>query len=145
MSITTRKRCLRKFGVLLAFLLTLPCCSCAGAKHKPVFPVQGKVLFKGKPTPKAVVFFHPLTNSEENEPMPRGVVGADGTFQISTYGVKDGAPPGHYTISIVWKSDDKGGDLQDDLLPARYMLPSSSGLTVQVKEGRNELEPFVLK
>ena len=75
-----------------------------------------------------------------------GVVGADGSFQIGTYGVKDGAPTGQYTVTLVWKTEPKGGDDdQVNLLPVRYMYPFSSGLTAQVKEGPNQLEPFQLK
>jgi hypothetical protein len=132
-------------GRLFLMLVPLILCSCAGQTHKPVFPVQGKVLYKGKPTPKAIVFFHRIGEKDENEPIPRGVVGQDGTFQISTFGINDGAPPGQYAVTVVWKSDDKGGDRQDDLLPAQYMFPNFSGLTAQVKEARNDLEPFQLR
>jgi hypothetical protein len=145
MSTTPRTCCLQMFGIFFAFLLPLLPCSCAGVKRKPVFPVQGKVLYQGKPTANAVVFLHLLGDADANEPKPHGVVGADGSFQISTYGDKDGAPAGQYAVTVVWKTEAKGGDDQDNLLPVRYMSPSTSGLTAQVKEGPNELEPFQLK
>src|ERR1043166_3646300 len=131
MSTTSSRRFPRASGILLAFLLPLLLCSCAGARHKPVFPVQGKVFYQGKPTPKAIVFFHFVGNADEHEPMPQGVVGADGAFQLSTYSPTDGGPAGQYTVTVVWKTEAKAADDQDNLLPARYMIPSTSGLTVQ--------------
>jgi hypothetical protein len=145
MRIASRTLCLQTLGTLLALALPLLLCSCARDNHKPVFPVQGKVLYKGQPAQNAIVFLHPLGKVAPDEPTPRGIVAADGSFRIGTYRDKDGAPAGQYAVTVVWKTEAKGGDDQDNLLPARYLNPSTSGLTAQVKEGPNELEPFQLK
>jgi hypothetical protein len=145
MSIASRKRCLQAPGILLASVVPLILCSCARDNRKPVFPVQGKVLYKGQPAQNAIVFLHPLGNVASAAPTPHGIVAADGSFQIGTYRDKDGAPAGQYAVTVVWKTEARGGDDQDNLLPVRYLNPSTSGLTAQVKEGPNELEPFQLK
>jgi hypothetical protein len=82
---------------------------------------------------------------------PTGIVQEDGSFELSTYGVKDGAPAGRYRVTLVWTRKKKGGGDKDEemLLPARYMDPSQTGLpVVEVKElakgEANVLPPFKL-
>jgi hypothetical protein len=110
-----------------------------------VHPVQGKVFYEKKPAFKALVFLHPAEPADPPDPLPRGVVREDGSFRITTYAPEDGAPVGQYTVTVVWKSQSRYGDsTETNLLPARYMSPATSNLTVQVREGTNELEPFNL-
>jgi hypothetical protein len=132
-----------------AFLLTvsgvlfLP--ACAGEKRKPVFPVQGKVLFEGKPAAGAVVFFHPVGVAGADALRPHATVEADGTYRLTTYNGPDGAPAGEYDVTVVWTRPSRRGDEEgDSLLPVRYRAPTTSRLRAEVKEQPNELPPFKL-
>jgi hypothetical protein len=116
---------------------------CGGRKQ--VFPVRGKVFFRGKPAANAIVFLHPVDNPDSDTRRPHGVVGADGSFEISTYSRNDGAAPGRYLVTVVWKKASKIGDSQEEnLLPLKYMSPETSELSVVVNEGPTELEPLKL-
>jgi hypothetical protein len=132
-------------GPLLVLIVALTCCSCSRHSDKEVFTVRGSVMFEGKPTPNAVVFFHPQGEPRSGTPMSSGVVGPDGSFEITTFQPGDGAPAGMYAVSIVWKKPAAVGDRDEVyLLPERYINPQTSGLRVEVKEGPNQLAPFQL-
>ncbi len=117
--------------------------------HKPVFPVQGKVLVAGKPAAKALVIFHPLNDPDPKAPRPNAETGADGTFTLSTYTAGDGAPAGDYAVTVLWPEGTEltGGDADSgpDRLGNRYSNPQTSGLRAQVHEGPNALPPFQLR
>ena len=65
------------------------------APHLAVHPARGEISFEGKPMPGAVVFLHANSRliEDDDSPIPRGTVNADGTFELGTYGKDDGAPP----------------------------------------------------
>jgi len=111
---------------LVLLLLALACASC-GREKKAVSPVRGKVFYQKKPAAGAIVFLHPVEKADpadSPDPFPRGVVGPDGSFEITTFAPGDGAPPGEYTATVVWKGPSRYGDSQDtNLLPMRYMSP----------------------
>ena len=90
--------------MLLAVLLLQP--SCSG--HDSVNPVTGKVLYRGRPATGAVVQLHPQDSSRKSPPVPQGIVGTDGSFQLTTYAQDDGAPAGRYSVSIYWIERGKG-------------------------------------
>ena len=49
-------------------------------------------MLDGKPMPGATVILNPVTRSKElRNIQTRGVVDAEGNFQLSTYGENDGA------------------------------------------------------
>jgi hypothetical protein len=137
-------------GVWLAAALLLAAGACSGGGERPVYPVRGKVFAKGgKPAHRAIVWLHPeaKSTSESKSQLPHGVVEQDGSFQLSTYGKDDGAPPGRYRVTVIWTAPGKfsGDDTGKSLLPARYSNPQLSGLpVVEIKEGPNELPPFEL-
>ena len=134
------------YAVLLA-LSSLACASCGSGGHEPVYQVTGKVLFSGKPAPGAVVVFHSTGDKKASDVHPQGTVGDDGTFQISTYDLNDGAPAGSYDITVTWTKPIHPGEKDEvSLLPIRYVRPQSSGLHAQVKpEATNNLAAFELK
>jgi len=119
--------------------------SCSGSKQsdanrKPVHPVRGQLLVSGKPAAGAFVFFVPVNElPEPTDPRPRAQVAADGSFDVSMYGDKDGAPAGDYIVTVLWEGE--GGY---DKLKNQYNDPKKSKLRVTVKEGKNDLPPFRL-
>jgi hypothetical protein len=78
----------------------------AGCGHQEgLYPVTGKVLYKGEPAAGAVVYFH-----WEGPPpapaaaIPFGIVDEDGSFYLASDGQGDGCAPGKYAVLIEWKS-----------------------------------------
>jgi hypothetical protein len=136
----------RPVPVLLRLVVVgvvLACAACGGPVRKPTYRVTGKVLFEGRPAVNATVILHPEDKSKE---VPRGVVGADGSFQLTTYKYLDGAPAGRYGVTIIWTEKTGGGDDADvkDLLPARYGDPTTSGYTVEVRQEATNFPTFEL-
>lgn len=134
--------------LLLALSVTGCKPSVVDEKRKPVHPVSGKVLVQGKPARAAFVLFVPVNESPEApDPRPRAEADVDGSFTLSTYGDKDGAPVGEYIVTVTWP----GGVLQDgreeppDKLLGRYENITKSKLRATVKEGQNNLPPFQLQ
>ncbi len=123
-----------------------------GTGQKAVFPATGKVMFQGKPAPKAVVWLHPETSDGgPGEVRPRGEVADDGSFSLSTYKTDDGAPAGRYRVVVFWYKNwlrpaGNGDELGENLLPARYQDPANSGLPiVEIVEGTNAIPTIELK
>jgi hypothetical protein len=125
-----------------------------GPQHEPVYPVKGVLLYEDRPAAGAVVWFHALATLEEvspdtpaTGPRPVGIVQQDGSFELQTYGTKDGAPVGRYCVSVMWRrAIEKGGsEDEENLLPLRYLDPRLAGLpVVDVTPGVNILPPFKL-
>jgi hypothetical protein len=135
-------------GLVAVLGAALLCSACARSDRKPVYPVQGRVLFEGKPVAGAQVILHPLGGDDRVYPVrPLGQVGEDGTFRLTTYDAGDGAPEGSYavTVSLLKKPAGAEGDLSRNVLPPRYANPQTSPLRADVTRGGNELAPFQLK
>jgi hypothetical protein len=136
------------FWLLLAVLLL--CTSCGGGLSE----VRGKVLYQGKPIKGAVVAFHPKGDTSITAIHPTGVTDEEGNFTLSS-GTQSGAPTGDYVVTIVWPETNVATKPQmgfsetpadvPDRLKGRYADQSKSRLTVVVKTGTNQLEPFDLK
>jgi hypothetical protein len=140
-----------RFAGLAGLMTALLCNSCSGDGRRPVFPVRGQVFFEGKPTPEALVIFHPVNDPDPRAPRPLTRVAADGSFTPTTYTTNDGAPAGEYDVTVVWVKEIDQQHLPKDeqreprnLLPERYAKPETSGLRVQIKEGPNELPTIQL-
>jgi hypothetical protein len=114
-------------------------------------PVTGSVAFEGQPAPGALVFFFPADEPESQDRRIAGVVEEDGSFQMQTTvgeGTRPGVEPGEYLVTITWtrlvNPYDHDSDDGPDLLPEKYKGHATSGLRVEIFEGANELEPFLL-
>jgi len=108
--------------------------------RKPVHPVHGQLFVGGKPAAGAFVFFVPVNEpANPTDPRPRAEVGPDGSFGVSMYGDKDGAPVGEYLVTVMWEGE--GGY---DKLKGQYSDATRSKLRAVVKQGANELPPFKL-
>jgi hypothetical protein len=154
----------RLLVVLLVILTTALACNQTPAERLPVFPVKGKVLYKGNPLPGALVVFErkgavPERANATGTAAPiraTGRAAPDGTFELMTYQGNDGAPAGDYLVGIssVPSKSERGlfsahdGPISKgnpDVLRGRFSDPKSSGLLASVKEQGNVLPPFELK
>ncbi|HEV3022702.1 MAG TPA: hypothetical protein VGX76_09540 [Pirellulales bacterium] len=137
------------FGLAVAVSGSLGGCSKAGHKvdRKPVYPVHGKLLVNDAPAPGALVVLHPLNEQALSE-RPRGSVADDGSFELTTYDGKDGAPAGEYSVTVEWRVpvDQGNGPVPGpNQLPQQYARPATSDLRATVTEGANELQPIAIR
>jgi hypothetical protein len=133
-------------------LLSLTALSCSG--QGKLNEVRGKVLHKNQPLSGALVTLHPKGDKKNFKAIPStGLTKEDGTFTLST-GKKDGVPAGEYTVTIICSREVGGGDKKifstggpesEDVLKGTYADRETSKLTVTIKDGPNQLEPFDLK
>lgn len=142
---------LRTWIVLPALLATAVLGVSCGDGRRAVYPVRGQVLYEDKPTPGALVIFHPVNDPDPTAPRPVARVNADGSFAPTTYTTDDGAPAGEYVVTVSWVKDVDNQNTpkeeqkeQPNMLPDRYSKEKTSGLRVEIKKGRNELPPFRL-
>jgi len=94
-------------------------------------PVEGKVLYRGKPLEFGSVMFQP-----EKGPTARGTIQPDGTFRLSTYREGDGAIPGAHQGQITCFEQQRPGfapdpkhepGLSKPLIPPKYNRFDTSG------------------
>jgi hypothetical protein len=115
-------------------------------------PVQGKVLLNGQPLAGALVTLHLKDGADIRTVPSTGLSKEDGTFTIMT-GDKAGAPAGSYVVTIICSEVVKskegvistGPPETQDRLKGAYADRAKSSITVEVKKGPNQLEPFDLK
>jgi hypothetical protein len=109
-----------------------------------VYPAEGLASLDGKPIPNASLFLHPVGAHGAQVPRPRAVLRADGSFVLGTYRSDDGAPAGEYKVTVEWFGTSAPGGLPRNQLPPRYSRADTSGLTVRITEGKNQLPPLKL-
>jgi hypothetical protein len=106
--------------------------------HPATVPVQGKVTYKGEPVPKGTITFQP----DGGRPAV-GEIQPDGTYQLSTFGDKDGAIPGPHKVMIIANTGDPtkmpsspGYVVPKDLVPKKYADLKTSGLEITVSKDK---------
>lgn len=128
-------------AVLVVITFAVGCTARSGPPKKPTHPVEGRVLFEGRPVHNALVVFHPTAPDAADQPQSMAKTDHEGRFKLSTYDLHDGAPVGKYTVTITAEEDQ--GTVGE--LPRIYSDRATSGITVEVKEGINSLPPFQLR
>jgi hypothetical protein len=92
----------------LSIAITAGCCllGFAGCGNPAgLYPVTGKVLYKGEPAAGAVVYFHRQgPGAVPSSAIPCGIVAEDGSFYLASDGVGNGCPPGKYAVLVEWKT-----------------------------------------
>jgi len=138
---------LKKFILCVAAMLALACTSCRN-KTNNIFPVSGKVTYKGAPAAGAAVFFYRQGADFLKEHMVMGIVRDDGSFELVCGPLGKGAPPGEYDVAIEWKpvTGQRDGNPQrgPDKLNGRYADPKHPLLHATVEARPNDLPPFEL-
>lgn len=138
---------------------------CGGKDRLSVAPVQGRVVYRGQGVPHSSVVFLPA--DEESAAAAKNLrpfadTDDAGYFQLKTYVSGDGVPPGKYRVSIITPSGDAPVGSREDRdgmdvaqptsglniprsLRQKYADAETSGITVTIRPGENQLEPFVLE
>jgi len=127
------------------------------------YPVQGTVTYQGKPVENGQITFTPTKSDDSSRPAGGTIL--EGKYTLTTANPDDGALPGEYLVSVASKQVDDakvketinkqgGGARQHEvakaqskaknLIPAKYALPDTSGLTASVKAQSNTID-FDLK
>ena len=148
----------RSYPLLLLAAVALTGAACGGSGDQiRVYDVTGQVLVDGKPAPLARVSFHPQGGDEKLQKLrPIGECDLEGNFELTTYEHEDGAPPGDYKVTVVWKGPDPGTDPNaninieelnrgPDRLGEAYSDAATTSLTATVEKGGGTLPPFELK
>ena len=136
-------------SIVVALALAVSGAGCGQPKFKTTYPVQGHVLFNGKPIGGVKVVLLSVDDKDDQPVRPTGTVDESGRFVLSTYANGDGAPAGSYKVTVVTPlPEPKGQAGQKPLprqpeptskVPARYSNPDTSGLTVVVEPRENDL------
>jgi hypothetical protein len=140
--------------------LTVGCGDDTGLDQR--YPVSGMVTYKSVPVAKGQISFLAVDKTKQRD--ANGFI-QDGYYSLTTATPGDGALPGEYMVTIISKETDDtkaaetikkygGGGRQADtgranakaknLVPGKYQLADTSGLTRTVKEGSNTMN-FELK
>jgi hypothetical protein len=146
----------RLLSLLGAFGLLLMAAGCGGDGLGKRYQVSGDVTYNGEPVKNGNIFFVP---DDPNTGRAASGTITDGRYRLSTAGTDDGAFPGSYKIRIIAVEADYtdvlakaggGSGRQDDviratqsakkLIPAKYELETTSGLTATVEERSNTFD-----
>ncbi len=130
-------------SAVLIGALALVGASC-GPRRAKVFPVEGQVLYEGKPATGALVFLQPQADEFVGGTRPFAKVDENGGFRISTYKTADGAAAGTYRVFIFWEKRPLHGDRGEIIPLGVYGDPVMSPLVVEIKEQPNVLAPFAV-
>jgi hypothetical protein len=134
------RRCVQA-GVVLA--LAVAAAGCGGSRY----PVDGRVLLKGKPLQGkggAVVLKPDASKGNKGSASSVGLLQRDGSFSVLTNG-RPGAQSGWYKVVII--ATEPGANPNEDsrrLLNARYQTEATTPLAVEVvanpSPGRYDLQ-----
>ena len=139
-------------------VLVLGCGDPSGLPKR--YPVSGTVTYQGKPVEKGRINFIPT----QADGRAAGGEIENGEYSLTTAEPGDGAIPGSYKVTIIAVEVDttklkeiaKGGQFHHDkafakavrtakkLVPSKYQLPDTSGLTAEVKAQTNSGVNFEL-
>lgn len=120
-----------------------------GTSGPATAPVSGTVTYKGKPVPNAHVSFVPSDGSSR---AAAGLTDSNGRFTLGTFSTNDGAIVGQYKVGVIAHGPDRpampgeGSGMPGETMPGpptipmKYFTPETSGLTQEVKSGRNTVE-----
>ena len=137
---------MRKVIICLSAALAFACSSC-GNKDR-VYPVSGKVTYKGFPASGAVVYLRRQGGDATKEPTIMGVVKQNGTFELVSGPLGKGGPAGAYDVLVEWTrftgQGNKRPQTGPDFLKGSYDDPKRPLLHATVKAPSTILPPIEL-
>lgn len=127
---------------MAGIVLVVGVCTLSGGRSCVVHPATGIARAGQTPLVGARIRLHPRGMTLPDDATPSATVQDDGTFAFTTFEKGDGAPAGDYVATVQWFRVAKDGSVGGNALPPRYGSPTTSPLTVTIREGTNELPPF---
>jgi hypothetical protein len=141
-------------GLLVLICLSAASGGCGSQSSGPEkASVKGTITYLGKPLDKALVVFMPQS---ANALPASGMTDARGRYELMTTTPGDGATPGKHRVTVTARGPDKELSAEAaaetgltvgpgaPLIPEKYFMPDSSGLTFEVQPGGNTAD-FDLK
>src|SRR5262245_35991478 len=137
-------------ALTFALLPLIALAGCSSTGRLPTYPVTGQILYNGEPLKGVDVAFHRVDPKNDTGYPPHATTDADGKFTLSTFLKDDGAPAGEFRVAVAFAVEaiDEGSDQGKRLsfqVPEKYHRAETSGLTVTIKPGSNDLEPIRLQ
>jgi hypothetical protein len=120
------------------FLLAVGCGSESGPN---LAPVRGQVFYRGRPVTTGTIVFASDPSRGTSGPLARGEIQPDGSYSLQT-GDSAGAVVGWHRVTVVAvlvpAAPEPGQPfvMPRPLVPTRYADPELSGLTCEVKAGK---------
>ncbi|NCA10574.1 hypothetical protein EBR56_01990 [bacterium] len=127
---------------VVGITLVVGVCTLSGGPSCVVHPAAGIARAGHVPLVGAQIRLHPRGMTLPDDATPSATVQDDGTFAFTTFEKGDGAPAGDYVATVQWFRLGPDGGAGGNELPKRYASPTTSPLTVTIREGTNDLPPF---
>jgi hypothetical protein len=129
-------------GVLVPLFLLAPIAGCGSGRY----PVTGRVTYEdGTPVEGGTVIGEGTVNGKAVG--VQGNIEPDGTFRWGTERAGDGAPAGQYRVIVmpVALGDSELAEGKQPAVDGKYTKYGTSGITFEVKPGKNELNITVTR
>lgn len=126
-------------GLLLLLIAAMTGCN----QRPPTFEVHGMVVFPdGKPLTSGSVEFEAL--NQKKPITATSEIAKDGTFQLGTFELKDGAVEGEHRVAVISDFEigtgiERPEELPPERLDAKYRDFKTSGLKFVIKPQRNNI------
>lgn len=117
--------------IIVVILTLLPLTGCGGSRLGTV-PVKGKVTIDGRPVTTGTVFFQPVDVAQGRP--ARSALAADGSYAAASLDNDQGIVPGEYKVSLMPPAAEAANPAMQDLIPAKYRNPDTSGLSLTVPD-----------
>lgn len=132
---------------VLLLAASMLCLQGGCAKQPPAskaFAVKGVLTADGQPVPNASIAFHRLKQDDSPLFCPVALTRSDGTFDLTSFAAMDGAPPGDYIVTVLWRDPTVEIDececpdpIQHDVFRGRYASAATSPLRATVRPMTN--------
>lgn len=129
------------FFLLVSLLVSLAGCGNQGA---PTYPASGSVRINGEIPEGAQIVFHPQNqvDFDSQGARPTGKVKADGSYELTTYEIGDGAPEGVYRVTIYWAENPDAFEPSPDRFGGKLLSPENSPIERVIQRKSNEIDPI---
>jgi hypothetical protein len=120
----------------LAICCALLVLSGCGTSEPSAAPVQGRVLYGGRPLAGGAIVFAPDGERGASGPLSTATIGRDGTYRLASEEYM-GAAPGWYRVAI---APDPAAPAEVAARLQPFRNPQLSGLSREVKAGGNTFD-----
>jgi hypothetical protein len=135
--------------LVLGLCLVVAGCGSKHGDRPPVHPVGGKLLVAGAPAANADVVLYPVNGQGLSMLRPHATVEADGSYHLTSFATRDGAPVGNFAVTVVWPGPPGKNQAEDepgpDRLGRRYADAKKPAASVHIGPETTELATIDLK
>ncbi|UUO06996.1 hypothetical protein M4951_01475 [Blastopirellula sp. J2-11] len=133
----------RRFAGIVMSLLVVIGCNRDSSWQARTYPVTGTITINDISPQDAVLMLYPTGEKlDMRDSKSWGLVKEDGSYELSTYGLGDGAPASSYVVTLTWPQGTRLYPV--DRLDGKFANPDNPVTEIQIKPGRNTLPPITL-